>query len=46
MHRVWLVFFALAVAFITIGFSGQRTFIYIGIAFLAIAMLRWVRRSS
>lgn len=46
MHRVWLVFFALAVAFITIGFSGQRTFIYIGIAFLVIALFRLIPRRT
>jgi hypothetical protein len=43
MRRLWLVFFALAVAFITIGLSGQRNFLYAGIAFLVIALLRLAR---
>ena len=35
-------FLALAIAFIAIGVTGQRTFIYIGIVFviLALVMLR------
>ncbi|MCM3903634.1 MAG: hypothetical protein ND866_18180 [Pyrinomonadaceae bacterium] len=32
-------FFALAIAFIAIGASGQRTFIYVGIVFLILALV-------
>ena len=46
MRRIWLVFFALAIAFITIGLSGQRTFLYVGLAFMVIAILRLARRGS
>jgi hypothetical protein len=44
MPKVSGAFFALAIAFIAIGLSGQRTFIYIGIVFLVVALLR-LRRS-
>jgi hypothetical protein len=40
-----MAFFALAIAFIGIGISGQRTFLYVGTAFLVIAVLRLVRSS-
>jgi hypothetical protein len=43
MQRLWLVSFALAVAFITIGFSGQRTFLYVGIGFLILSLVRLLR---
>ncbi len=41
-------FMTLAIAFIVIGISGQRTFIYVGIAFLvlAIAMMRKTRNRN
>ena len=45
MHRVWLVFFSLAVAFITIGLTSQRTFLYVGLGFLFVAIYRLARRS-
>jgi len=41
-----LVFLVLAIAFIAIGLSGQRAFIYVGIAFLAVAILRWLPRRT
>ena len=41
-----MAFFALAIAFIGIGISGQRMFLYIGIAFLVIAVLRLMRSSA
>ena len=41
-----IAFFAIAIAFIAIGISGQRAFIYVGIVFLVIALLRWRRRRS
>ncbi|MFN2491974.1 MAG: hypothetical protein ABR501_03715 [Pyrinomonadaceae bacterium] len=34
-----LVFIILAIAFIAIGFNGQRAFIYTGIAFLVIGLV-------
>ncbi|MFZ0063168.1 MAG: hypothetical protein WAL47_14150 [Pyrinomonadaceae bacterium] len=43
MRNVALVFLILAIAFITIGLSGRRTFIFVGIAFLVVALLRWLR---
>ncbi|MFN2514644.1 MAG: hypothetical protein ABR556_00380 [Pyrinomonadaceae bacterium] len=35
-----LVFIVLAIAFIALGFTGQRTFFFVGIAFLVIALVR------
>ena len=32
-------FFALAITFIAIGATGQRTFIYVGIVFLVLALV-------
>jgi hypothetical protein len=40
-----MIFLILAIAFIAIGIRGPRTFIYVGIAFLVIALLRSRRRS-
>ncbi|MDQ5844518.1 MAG: hypothetical protein M3539_04410 [Acidobacteriota bacterium] len=44
MRNVAMVFLVLGVAFIALGLSGQRTFIYVGIAFLAVALLRFLPR--
>jgi len=38
-----MVFLILAIAFIAIGLSGSRSFIFVGIAFLVVALLRWRR---
>jgi hypothetical protein len=38
-----MVFLILAIAFMAIGLSGRRTFIFVGIAFLVVALLRWRR---
>jgi hypothetical protein len=44
MRNIAYVFLVLAIAFIAIGISGQRTFIFIGLAFLVVAMLRFLPR--
>lgn len=44
MRNVAYVFLVLALAFIVIGISGQRTFIWIGLVFLVVAMLRFLPR--
>jgi hypothetical protein len=46
MRNLATVFMVLAIVFIAIGLSGQRPFIYVGIAFLAVAILRWLPRRS
>lgn len=46
MRNLAIVFMVLAIAFIAIGLSGQRTFIYVGIAFLVVAILRWLPRRT
>jgi hypothetical protein len=46
MRNLAVVFLVLAIAFIAIGLSGQRVFIYVGIAFLAVAILRWLPRRN
>jgi hypothetical protein len=38
------VFLVLAIAFIVIGISGQRTFVFIGLVFLVLAILRTLPR--
>jgi hypothetical protein len=45
MRVAALAFFAIATAFLGIGISGQRTFIYVGIAFLIIAIIQLKRNS-
>lgn len=37
-------FLVLAVAFIAIGAAGQRTFLYVGIAFLVLALVMMRKR--
>jgi hypothetical protein len=44
MRKIAYVFLVLAIAFIVIGITGQRTFIYVGIAFLVVALLRMLPR--
>lgn len=43
MRNAYIAFLAIGIAFIAIGFRGQRAFLYIGIVFLVIAFLRWRR---
>jgi hypothetical protein len=43
MRNVAMVFLILAIAFIAVGLSGRRTFIFVGVAFLVVALLRWRR---
>ena len=44
MRNVGYVFLVLAIAFIAIGISGNRTFIFVGIAFLFAGILRLLAR--
>lgn len=44
MHKSSIVFLILAVAFIVIGLSGQRVFLFVGLAFLVVAVLRSLPR--
>ena len=46
MHRSSIAFFILAMAFIVIGLSGQRVFLFVGVAFLVVAVLRSLPRRS
>jgi hypothetical protein len=43
MRKAAFPFVAIAIAFIAIGISGQRTFIYVGAVFLVVAILGLVR---
>ncbi|HZI88253.1 MAG TPA: LPXTG cell wall anchor domain-containing protein [Pyrinomonadaceae bacterium] len=44
MRYSFAPFLALAIAFIAIGVTGQRTFIYIGIVFLILALVMFRKR--
>jgi LPXTG-motif cell wall-anchored protein len=44
MRYSFAPFLALAIAFIAIGVTGQRTFIYIGIVFLILALVMLRKR--
>jgi hypothetical protein len=44
MRTQAITFLAIAIAFFAIGLSGQRAFIYVGIAFLVIAFISLRRR--
>ena len=44
MRNIGYVFLVLAMAFIAIGISGNRTFIFVGIAFLFVGFLRLLPR--
>ncbi|HEV2885257.1 MAG TPA: hypothetical protein VGW36_10385 [Pyrinomonadaceae bacterium] len=43
MRTLPIVFLILALTFIVIGISGQRAFIYVGVGFLVVALLRFIR---
>jgi hypothetical protein len=45
MRVASLAFFAIAIAFFGVGISGQRTFLYVGIVFLALAIVQLKRTS-
>ena len=44
MRNIAFVFLVLAIAFIALGISGNRTFLYLGIAFLFVGFLRLLPR--
>ncbi|HYJ85598.1 MAG TPA: hypothetical protein VEW46_06070 [Pyrinomonadaceae bacterium] len=44
MRNIAIVFLVLAIAFIAIGIGGQRTLLFVGLAFLVVAMLRFLPR--
>jgi hypothetical protein len=46
MRTASMIFFGIAIAFIGIGITGQRTFLYIGIAFLVLAVVRLLRAAK
>ena len=47
MRTASIAFFSIAIAFTAIGIStGQRVFLYTGIAFLVVAILRLVRAAK
>jgi hypothetical protein len=41
-----MVFFSIGIAFISIGLISNRTFLYIGIALLVLAIIRLARSSK
>jgi hypothetical protein len=41
MRNSAVAFLALGIAFLAIGINGHKTFIYIGIVFMIIALVRW-----
>jgi uncharacterized membrane protein YgaE (UPF0421/DUF939 family) len=44
MRTLPIVFLVLAIAFVVIGLSGQRAFLFVGGAFLVVALLRFMKR--
>jgi len=44
MRRSYLAFFSMGVAFIGIGLSTQRSFLYIGLVFLIISLAVFLRK--
>ena len=46
MRYSFAPFLALAIAFIAIGVTGQRTFVYIGIVFLILALVMLRKRRN
>jgi hypothetical protein len=46
MRTLSMAFFAIAIAFIGIGITGQRTFLYVGITFLVLAVVRLLRSAK
>ena len=44
MRRSYLGFFAIGIAFIGIGLSSQRSFLYIGLVFLIISLAVFLRK--
>ena len=44
MRQIGYMFLVLAIAFIALGISGNRTFLYVGIAFLFVGFLRLLPR--
>lgn len=44
MRNIALVFLVLAIAFIALGISGQQTFLFVGLAFLVVEILRFLPR--
>ena len=44
MRNIGYVFLVLAIAFIALGISGNRTFLFVGIAFLFVGFLRLLPR--
>lgn len=46
MRTISMVLFSIAVAFICIGLTANRTFLYVGVAFMVMAIARLVRASK
>ena len=43
MNKIGYPFLVMGIAFIALGISGQRTFLYVGVVFLLIGMAWLVR---
>ena len=46
MRTISMVFFSIGIALVTIGIARNRTFLYVGLAFLALAVARLVRAAK
>jgi hypothetical protein len=46
MRTISMVFFSIAIAFICIGLTANRTFLYVGLAFMVLAVARLVRATK
>ena len=46
MRTIAMIFFSIGIAFVCIGLTANRVFLYVGLAFLILAIARLVRSSK
>lgn len=46
MRTISMVFFSIGIALVTIGLTANRTFLYVGVAFLVLAIARLIQAAK